>query len=380
MQLFENIKKKTHMPFAFEGGLLCVTSDENDTLVGKSGYPFTPWRLAWSPDLVTLVPIDTGLPTGSCECSPYAFRDADGKLILEWFGGVPDAEGRLIYHRYRMIGDDWSHLMDRVQMEDRPRMIGFNGPEYRAEATPRGIELLNKLDGTTAILNDGLGAVCRLSYDAAAPHRLLLTGVYQGRTASFVHELSTGNTRRVRIDGKDVYKFTCLPDGRIAHAVKGTGEDRRLHVDVPAMEEQDAPAIAASHPGPALPNTVIPAARTNSLATPKGSHAPPRKSCGCGGKQSAAARVTPVTRQSCLECVEKHLGAAWVLLAEHRDGYPHRLRAIGHLHEAEDESQAWPDLHNAIREARRLFQREVRMPDFASLAVTLVTATGAASA
>lgn len=47
----------------------------------------------------------------------------------------------------------------------------------------------------------------------------------------------------------------------------------------------------------------------------------------------------PVTRPSCLECVEKHLGAAWVLLAEYRDGYPHRLRAIGHLHEAEDESQ-----------------------------------------
>jgi hypothetical protein len=28
--------------------------------------------------------------------------------------------------------------------------------------------------------------------------------------------------------------------------------------------------------------------------------------------------------------------------------YPHRLRAIGHLFEAEDESQAWPDLPRAI--------------------------------
>ena len=48
-------------------------------------------------------------------------------------------------------------------MDDRPQMIGFNGPEFRAEATPRGIELLDKRDGTTVILNDGLGAVCRLS-------------------------------------------------------------------------------------------------------------------------------------------------------------------------------------------------------------------------
>lgn len=93
-----------------------------------------------------------------------------------------------------------------------------------------------------------------------------------------------------------------------------------------------------------------------------------RKPCGCGKKKTITPRAMPTTRPSCLECVEKHLGAAWVLLAEFRDGYPHRLRAIGHLHEAEDESQAWPQLHNAIREARKAFQREGRMPDFMALA------------
>jgi hypothetical protein len=69
--------------------------------------------------------------------------------------------------------------------------------------------------------------------------------------------------------------------------------------------------------------------------------------------------------------VAKHLGAAWVLLAEQRDGYPHRLRAVGHLHEAEDESQAWPELHAAIREARKAYQQTGTMPDFAALASTL---------
>lgn len=52
-------------------------------------------------------------------------------------------------------------------------------------------------------------------------------------------------------------------------------------------------------------------------------------------------------------------------MAEHRDGYPHRIRAIGHLHEAEDESQAWPLLHVAIREARKAYQQEGIVPDFA---------------
>lgn len=82
-------------------------------------------------------------------------------------------------------------------------------------------------------------------------------------------------------------------------------------------------------------------------------------------------RRKQVTRPSCLECVEKHLGAAWVLITEHQNGYPHRLLAIGHLHEAEEESQAWPELHAAIREARKTYQRTGEMPDFVALALLL---------
>lgn len=92
-----------------------------------------------------------------------------------------------------------------------------------------------------------------------------------------------------------------------------------------------------------------------------------KKPCGCAGKTASRAGAA-ITRPSCLECVEKHLGAAWVLIAEHRDGYPHRLRAIGHLHEAEDESQAWPELHNAIRTARKAYQQTGAMPPFVRLA------------
>ena len=65
--------------------------------------------------------------------------------------------------------------------------------------------------------------------------------------------------------------------------------------------------------------------------------------------------------------MKKHLGAAWVLIAEHRDGYPHRLRAIGHLFEAEDESQEWPDLHAAVRQARKAYQADGTMPDWEAL-------------
>jgi len=73
------------------------------------------------------------------------------------------------------------------------------------------------------------------------------------------------------------------------------------------------------------------------------------------------------TRPSCIECCEKHLGAAYVLLTEAREGYACRLRAIGHLFEAEDESQEWPDLHAAIHEARRAYQASGAMPDWAAI-------------
>jgi len=84
------------------------------------------------------------------------------------------------------------------------------------------------------------------------------------------------------------------------------------------------------------------------------------------------------TRPSCIHCVEKHVGAAYVLLAELNDlpddrrtesgNLSRRLRAIGHLFEAEDESQQWPDLHSAIREARRAYQAGWVVPDWEALA------------
>ena len=74
------------------------------------------------------------------------------------------------------------------------------------------------------------------------------------------------------------------------------------------------------------------------------------------------------SRPSCIECVEKHLGAACVLLGEVREGYAHRLRAIGHLFEAEDESQEWPKLHAAIRTARKAYQAGGTMSDWETFA------------
>ena len=53
--------------------------------------------------------------------------------------------------------------------------------------------------------------------------------------------------------------------------------------------------------------------------------------------------------------------------ATRRQGFSRRLRAIGHLFEAEDESQQWPDLHAAIRQARKAYQASGTMPNWEAL-------------
>jgi hypothetical protein len=60
-----------------------------------------------------------------------------------------------------------------------------------------------------------------------------------------------------------------------------------------------------------------------------------------------------------MECVEKHLGAALVLMGEAEAGYPeHKLLAIGHLHEAADESaDRMPELSALLRDIRKRYQQ-----------------------
>ena len=94
---------------------------------------------------------------------------------------------------------------------------------------------------------------------------------------------------------------------------------------------------------------------------------PKAKKCGNCPPLVVPRRSYTPTRPSCIECVEKHLGAAYVLLTEAREGYAYRLRAVGHLFEAEDEAQEWPELHAAIRDARTHYQAGEQMPDWQAL-------------
>lgn len=68
-----------------------------------------------------------------------------------------------------------------------------------------------------------------------------------------------------------------------------------------------------------------------------------------------------------MECVEKHVSVAYVAAGEVYDGYEGVMKIIGNLRLAEEHSQEWPILHDAIRESRKNFQSKRTMPDWKNL-------------
>lgn len=70
------------------------------------------------------------------------------------------------------------------------------------------------------------------------------------------------------------------------------------------------------------------------------------------------------TRESCLICVEKHLGNALSLFDEVTQGYPqHRVLAVGNLSQAADEAfREHPELAEKIRDMRHRFQVDDIIP------------------
>lgn len=83
-----------------------------------------------------------------------------------------------------------------------------------------------------------------------------------------------------------------------------------------------------------------------------------------------------IKRDSCLQCVEKHVGKAMVLHKELLTATEtnnvaielNHLEIIGNLQAATDEAEQWPELRNAIDEAEREYRYKGVGPDWEALA------------
>jgi len=329
----------THMPFLTpdpEGRPVLLFCQADESRIWKMHAQLPDGRI---------LRLATGLPEDVCECSPTAWRDEAGWHVSFIAGG---GKPNPLFHLYRMDGP----ALDRL---DKPVVLhatraGFVFRDRLVHADMDNLIHVRQAAGDFDIELPG-AFIYRVAYRADRPDTLLISGQWQTEDEVFTleYDLTSGQQNTIECDGVPAYKCTILGEQVLyAQRVGQRFESRRVTAATTVVRRTVASAVRRQ-PGQVQP-----------IATQ------PMGNCGCRGRSSP--NGVAVTRASCVECVEKHLGAAYVLLAETLDGYAHRLRAIGHLHEAEDESQEWPELHAAIREARKAYQTDGTMPDWESLA------------
>jgi len=84
------------------------------------------------------------------------------------------------------------------------------------------------------------------------------------------------------------------------------------------------------------------------------------------------------TRKSCIECVEKHIGAAMVLESEMGKGYRHHFLALHHLKEAERMMRMEkPELADEIARQREAFASRGQQADWCGVSMALSLVRGA---
>jgi hypothetical protein len=366
----------THMPFLTRDGqgkrvlLYCRSGPEDMDTTTQSRW----WKLWVAMEDALPRRLATGLSDELAECSPTAWHDATGWHVTFIAGGARDNP---LYHLYRMDGPDLDRLSQPIALH--PTRAGFVLGDRLVHADPENLIYVREPSGDFDIELPG-AFIYRVSYRADAPDKLLISGQWQTETDVFAieYDLATGEQHLLESDGLPAYKCTILDDQVLYAQRIGIGEhfeNRRINESA-SLLRRPVNTIVRRQPGQVQPIVTQPtgdcgcrglSAPTRVPVAPEG--ASPMDSAGSSdAPHDASADPVPVTRASCLECIDKHLGAALVLLTETREGYAHRLRAIGHLHEAEDESQAFPDLHAAIRAARKAYQTDGTMPDWEALA------------
>jgi hypothetical protein len=340
----------THMPFLMydkdHRRVLFLTQADDDAVT--QNIPAV-WKLYVSIDRKEPQRIETGLPEQNIECSPTAWQDDAG-----WHLSFIGQDERDVYRLYRMDGKMLQQLSKPVSM--RMARTGFVYQDRLAVGEIQDIVHIHDNNGDHKIEIPGT-FLYRVSYRADHPNKILISGDWIGEHEepfTIEYDLDTDLQRYLEIETENgtiagAYKPTIY--GNEIIVAEKTGklfEHRRLrnkeqyHSVCCQMAHRHRDSVGAN----------------GLLVT---------KKCGCRKNKNDSVNENPA-RPSCLECVEKHLGAAFVIASEIHDGYAYHLRFIGHLHEAEEESQELLKLHKMIRSARKSYQQEGIIPDWESLA------------
>ncbi len=333
----------THMPFltrdlAGNRILFFCVAEENNL-----------WKLFVSVNDEIPFRITTGFSPETIECSPTAWQDGSGWHVTFVAGGaVRDP----VYRLYRMDGPTLDALSQPVAI--RPTRAGFLVRDrlVTAELYDRFHIHDRELDRTVEMFGVYL---YRVSYRADDPDKLLVSGAWINETNSLFtveYDLRSGEQCLLECDGKPAYKCTIHGSETLDTIQTGSHSEVRQIRKVSQLQRTPCRMMHA-RPDDGM---VVPGIRA----------------CRC--KNAGFETREPASRPSCLECVEKHLGAAMVLASEIHAGYAYHLRFVGHLHEAEEESQEWPVLFELIRQSRKRYQTKNQMPDWDRIAQEVAAA------
>ncbi len=331
------INTKSHMPF--------LTADLTGRrmmffcLAGENNV----WKLHFASGHGEPQRLETGLASEMIECSSCAWQDETGWHVSFIAGGVAHDP---VYHLYRMDGETLGNLSQPIAI--RPTRAGFVFRDrlVTAELFDRFTVHDQNMDRTIAM--PGM-YIYRVAYRGDNPDKLLVSGAWINESDSLFtveYDLKTGVQHLIHCDSKSAYKCTICGD-EVWDTIQ-TGD----HFEQRQIRQASCVNLTPCH--------LLQVEPDDDMVTPKA------RSCRC--KKSLSQNLEPASRPGCLECVEKHLGAAMVQLSEIHAGYQYHLRLIGHLHEAEEESQPWDALFQMIRRARKNYQTDRIVPDWDSIA------------
>jgi hypothetical protein len=335
------------MPF------LVFDQDGRRILLFTQTSPDTPqiWKIFYKIDDNEPVRIATGLADQSIECSPTAWQDENG-----WHLSFIGMDNDLIFRLYLMEGATLETLAPPTLI--RTNRTGFVYKDRIAIGEIQDLVVVHDNNGDHDIEISG-AFIYRVSYRADNPNKLLISGEWINELQdpfTLEYDLSDDSQHYIECNGKGAYKCTIYGD-EILYAQR-TGEKFESR-QIAQSNKYNRIGCKTAH------------RRKSDFQSALFTESKER--CGCRNSsystssdnaQTTQNYSTQTSRESCIECVEKHIGSAMILLAEIQNGYSYRVRLIGHLHEAEDESRSWTTLHNMIRDARKQFQKNSTPPNW----------------
>jgi len=167
------------------------------------------------------VQLNTQRPADATECSPTA-EYVNGQWHISFIAG--GAEGDRLFRLYKYVSGT-------VTVEKEPAYVGFVNRKMLVHGGREKLFTIELAGGALKKVfnSEGLEELFRVSYDADRPHRLLISGRYNGAVCSWIYDLGNNNLYDVEADGVPAYKCAFF-NGKCYYArqVGESFEDREV--------------------------------------------------------------------------------------------------------------------------------------------------------